>query len=292
MTALDRVAVVSDVHGNLTAYQAVLADIDARGITRIVNLGDVVGKGPRGAACVRLTPGALRGDGAGQLGDVPQRAAPTGEAAWWWDRARSPTSRTGCAALPFHHDLVLSGRRIRMLHASPQGVFSRVLLPAHPRSSTRGMFVNTEHTGDGPAADAASSTATSTAPTSRATTTRPSSTSAASGTRWTPPPPPTSSSRASPTRWSRRRSAIQFVRVPFDTEAEIAAADGVRHAGGPRVRGRAADRPVPGLPEGLGGSSVTQSSEWLTTLMTVPFGARTKNRRTPHGSVVSGWTIS
>ncbi len=31
MTALDRVAVVSDVHGNLTAYQAVLADIDARG---------------------------------------------------------------------------------------------------------------------------------------------------------------------------------------------------------------------------------------------------------------------
>ncbi len=45
---LDRVAVVSDVHGNVTAYEAVLADIDARGITRVVNLGDVVGKGPRG----------------------------------------------------------------------------------------------------------------------------------------------------------------------------------------------------------------------------------------------------
>ena len=55
MGALDRVAVVSDVHGNLTAYEAVLADIDARGITRVVNLGDVVGKGPRGAACVALT---------------------------------------------------------------------------------------------------------------------------------------------------------------------------------------------------------------------------------------------
>ncbi len=55
MTALDRVAVVSDVHGNLTAFEAVLADIDARNIRRVVNLGDVVGKGPRGAACVRLT---------------------------------------------------------------------------------------------------------------------------------------------------------------------------------------------------------------------------------------------
>jgi hypothetical protein len=34
------------------------------------------------------------------------------------------------------------------------------------------------------------------------------------------------------------------------------------------------------------------SSRWLTMLITFPSGARTKNRRTPHGSAVSGWTIS
>jgi hypothetical protein len=45
---LDRIALISDVHGNLTALEAVLDDIDARGITRIFNLGDYVGKGPRG----------------------------------------------------------------------------------------------------------------------------------------------------------------------------------------------------------------------------------------------------
>jgi hypothetical protein len=44
---LDRIAVISDVHGNVTALRAVLADIDARGITRIVNLG-----GPRGSEAV------------------------------------------------------------------------------------------------------------------------------------------------------------------------------------------------------------------------------------------------
>ena len=43
----DRLALISDVHGNLTALEAVLADIDARGIGRILNLGDYVGKGPR-----------------------------------------------------------------------------------------------------------------------------------------------------------------------------------------------------------------------------------------------------
>ena len=33
-------AVISDIHGNIDALEAVLADIDARGINRIVNLGD------------------------------------------------------------------------------------------------------------------------------------------------------------------------------------------------------------------------------------------------------------
>ncbi len=33
-------------------------------------------------------------------------------------------------------------------------------------------------------------------------------------------------------------------------------------------------------------------SRWFTMLITLPSGARTKNRRTPHGSVVIGCTIS
>ena len=53
---LERIALISDVHGNLTALQAVLADIDARGITRIFNLGDYVGKGPRGSEVTPRTP--------------------------------------------------------------------------------------------------------------------------------------------------------------------------------------------------------------------------------------------
>ena len=36
----EQIAVLSDIHGNLPALEAVLADIERRGITRIVNLGD------------------------------------------------------------------------------------------------------------------------------------------------------------------------------------------------------------------------------------------------------------
>ena len=49
-----RIAVLSDVHGNLEALRSVLADVDALGLTRIANLGDMVGYGPEPDACVRL----------------------------------------------------------------------------------------------------------------------------------------------------------------------------------------------------------------------------------------------
>ncbi len=47
-------AIISDIHSNLEALQTVLADIDRRGIERIVCLGDVVGYGSDPGACVDL----------------------------------------------------------------------------------------------------------------------------------------------------------------------------------------------------------------------------------------------
>lgn len=38
---MTRIAVLSDIHGNLAALEAVLADVAARGADRIVNLGDI-----------------------------------------------------------------------------------------------------------------------------------------------------------------------------------------------------------------------------------------------------------
>src|SRR6202042_3518788 len=37
-----KIAAVSDIHGNLFALDAVLADIDRRGVDLIVNLGDIL----------------------------------------------------------------------------------------------------------------------------------------------------------------------------------------------------------------------------------------------------------
>ena len=51
---MDRIAIISDIHGNLPALQAVLNDIRLRGIERIFCLGDLVGKGPHSDVVVDI----------------------------------------------------------------------------------------------------------------------------------------------------------------------------------------------------------------------------------------------
>lgn len=47
-------ALISDVHSNLEALQAVLADIKQQGITEIYCLGDIIGYGPNPRECIDL----------------------------------------------------------------------------------------------------------------------------------------------------------------------------------------------------------------------------------------------
>ncbi len=49
-----RIAVISDIHSNLEAFEAVLEDIDRSGVDGIVSLGDNIGYGPDPEAVLRL----------------------------------------------------------------------------------------------------------------------------------------------------------------------------------------------------------------------------------------------
>jgi putative phosphoesterase len=57
-----RIAVISDIHGNLTALEAVLEDIARRGLEGILHLGDLVGYGPRPEeAAARIREAGIHG---------------------------------------------------------------------------------------------------------------------------------------------------------------------------------------------------------------------------------------
>lgn len=144
-----RIAVISDVHGNLTALEAVLADIARRGITRIFNLGDLVGKGPRSAVvvdrCREVCELVIQGNwDADVASGKVSRPGPV------WHHAQLGVERNAyLAGLPGSIDYEFGRRLIRFYHASQVSPFHRIYETA-PRQVHREMFSNTEFTGAGP----------------------------------------------------------------------------------------------------------------------------------------------
>ncbi len=83
-------AVISDIHGNASALRSVLADIDARGLERIICLGDIVGYGPEPLSCVDMVAQrcewSLMGNHDFGVLYEPTNFNPGAEAAAYWTR--------------------------------------------------------------------------------------------------------------------------------------------------------------------------------------------------------------
>jgi hypothetical protein len=81
-----RLAVMADIHGNLEAFEAVLADMADRGVDAAVSLGDNVGYGADSEAVIRML----------RERDIPRWPATTN---WPWETpafaAGSTPSRAG-----------------------------------------------------------------------------------------------------------------------------------------------------------------------------------------------------
>jgi putative phosphoesterase len=122
---MERIAIVSDIHGNMTAWEAVLQDIRSRGVKRIFCLGDLVGKGPDPVQVVdsvsETCERVIRGNW-DELVAVNQ----DNENFTWQAKRLGKERMAYLASLPFSHQLELSGRTIRLVHASPISVYHRV----------------------------------------------------------------------------------------------------------------------------------------------------------------------
>lgn len=113
-----RIAVLADIHGNMLALEAVLADIAARGADLIVDLGDRV-SGPLwpGETCRKLealgVPG-VRGNHDRVAGEGKREGMPASDA-FAYD-ALDARERAALAALPFRRDFAPG---VTAFHATP-----------------------------------------------------------------------------------------------------------------------------------------------------------------------------
>lgn len=147
----ERLALFSDVHGNRPALEAVLADIEARGISRAYCLGDLVGYGPDPNGVIDLlrerdVPSLLGNydEGVGwETGDCgcyyPDKAAEEiGKASYAFTVAMVTADRKAyLRTLPRELHVTLRGVKVHLVHGSPRRINEYLLQDRDPRTYER-----------------------------------------------------------------------------------------------------------------------------------------------------------
>lgn len=147
---MDKIAIISDVHGNIPALETVLTDIRQRGIDLIYNLGDLVGKGPCSDIAIDRCREVCQVVVKGNWDDFVSEGKDIGA---WYAEQIGKDRLTYLRDLPNVYDFWLSGQRIRLYHASQESVYTRIL-PSHSYEVHHAMFANTPFTGyDNPEPD-------------------------------------------------------------------------------------------------------------------------------------------
>ena len=135
-----RVALLSDIHGNLTALEAVLADMESQGpFDQVVVAGDLVWAGPRPAEVVdavqALNAAVIQGntDAFFQLGsgDAPpgKRDDRFATHLEWMQTKLGPARAAFLAELPFAHRIEPApDQTLLVVHANPRDQ-ERAILP-------------------------------------------------------------------------------------------------------------------------------------------------------------------
>lgn len=99
MPSQPTIAVLADVHGNMPALEAVLADLDSQRPDEVLVGGDLVGRGPEGSRVVQTIRATgwrtIRGNHEDYLLDFRRRRVPTE----WWHQRRWAASRWMAAEL-------------------------------------------------------------------------------------------------------------------------------------------------------------------------------------------------
>ena len=118
---MDKIAIISDVHGNITALKAVIDDIENRNISKIYCLGDSVLKSCNSDLVIDLLREKceviLKGncDEAISRPDIPKGR--------FWTRDLIGDERASFIYnLPISYEFYMSGHLIRLFHSSPFGL--------------------------------------------------------------------------------------------------------------------------------------------------------------------------
>lgn len=124
---MDRIAIISDLHGNLEATKKVLLDIKNRGIEKVICLGDIIAKGTHPNECIDLVKEncfvVISGNtdrhftSEHDLENLPEIEQKRID---WNRKLLTAENKQYLQSLPFCYEFYMSGSLVRVFHASPR----------------------------------------------------------------------------------------------------------------------------------------------------------------------------
>jgi protein phosphatase len=141
---MEKIAIISDIHGNIPALESVLADIYSREIKKIICLGDLVGKGPQSSMAIQMVQKHCEKVVRGNWDDFFPKPQESDTVKWHQNQLTKIQIRD-LEDLPFSVEFMMSGKLVRMFHASPRSVYERIQ-PWDSLERRLSMFENTELT--------------------------------------------------------------------------------------------------------------------------------------------------
>lgn len=120
-----RIGIISDIHGNLPAFEAVIRDLERRHVDQIVNLGDLVFRGPCPEECYQLyqemKAPMILGNTEVWLTDAESQIPEPLPAVRAWTRSRlTADALTELASLPPTLLMQVEKTNILFVHGSPR----------------------------------------------------------------------------------------------------------------------------------------------------------------------------
>ena len=114
----EKIAIISDVHGNITALNTVLNDIENKKIKKIFNIGDCIVKGVNPDIVIDTIKEKCEINLLGNCDYVICK--PESKKKNFWTRNKIGEERAAYISnLPISHDFYMSGHLIRIFHSSP-----------------------------------------------------------------------------------------------------------------------------------------------------------------------------
>lgn len=126
---MDRISIISDIHGNLEALKSVLDDIKERNINRIFCLGDIIAKGTHQQECVDLVKEKCEVIIKGNCDeyftsdiDLSTKTPSEINRITWNKNKLNDETKKYLNNLPYCYEFYMSGRLVRLVHAHPEKI--------------------------------------------------------------------------------------------------------------------------------------------------------------------------